>query len=356
MTFRWAVSQRGIAVITVLLALAIAVLISSEVIMRVYWGMKRTESQLNAEQAWQYALGGEAWARQQLAADYAHDKSSQKVDWFREDWALPAQTLKVDGGFIELEIYDMQSRFNLNNLIDDKGQIVIEQVNIFSRLLAYLGVNAGYADLAARWASYVRDTGNEYGTEELPYLAGDTQFGSVSELRLLRDMDLAQYQKLVPFVSALPLPVKININTAPEPVLASLTKTANQERLQQFLQMRDSRETGLSSGSEFINMMGVQDNSLTKDDVAVSSEYFEVRVRTQYNDRKAYLVSTLFRNAETGEIVLLSRDRSQRFVFMNSALEPGQSAGKDGDENDADEKDRKKRKSSTRTGRDDGNE
>lgn len=334
---------QGIAVITVLLALAIAVLISAEIIMRVYAGLKRTENSLNAQQAWQYALGGEAWARQRLMEDFKDDKE-QRIDHLREEWALPAQTLPIDGGFIEIEIYDLHSRFNLNNLITEQGQIDGYQVEIFKRLLAYLGVNPVYADLAAQWASYADDTGMMYGTEELPYRAGDTHFGSVTELRLLRDMGMDEYARIAPFVSALPEYVPVNINTAPEPVLASLSRTAKPERVREFVEMRDSRKEGLSSGSEFINMMGIQDKEVGKDDLAVSSDYFEVRVRTEYNGRRAYLVSVIYRDPETGELQLLGRDRSQRFTFRNSLIRDGQ--------NDADEEKNKDNDDEEETGND----
>ena len=47
---------------------------------------------------------------------------------------------------------------------------------------------------------------------------------------------------------------------------------------------------------------------------------FEVRVIVEYNGRKVWLVSTLFRDDQTGEISLLSRDTSQRFSLGNSLL------------------------------------
>lgn len=313
--------QRGVAVITVLLALAIAVLISSEVIMRVYTGMKRSQNHFDSQQAMQYALGGEAWARQRLAMDLEKDKKQLQIDHFREEWAMPAQKLEIEGGSLEIEIYDMQSRFNLNNLIDENGIIVQEQARLFNNLLAYLGITTTYTDMAARWASYADDTDNLYDSEKFPYRAANTQFGSVSELRQLRDMEMSDYQKMMPFLSALPDPVKININTASEPVLAALVGSGTQthERIMQFIQRRAEQENGFNSPGIFISMMGIQDNELAEL-LSVNSEYFEVRVVAEYNGRRVWLISTLYRDAETGEISLLSRDTSRRFVFGNSAF------------------------------------
>jgi general secretion pathway protein K len=232
--------QRGIAVITVLLALAIGVLICSEVIMRVYHGVKRSGNHFNTQQAWEYALGGEAWARQQLNEDIEKDKKTSRVDHLLEKWAVPVQKMDIEGGTIQIEIYDMQSRFNLNNLITEDGAIDPVQVNILKEMFSYLGVRPAYADMAARWASYADDTDNMYDSDKNPYRAGDTQFGSVSEMRQLKDIEMKEYRRMQPFLSALPVPVTININTAPGPVLASMTDNSEQavERLKSFIEQR----------------------------------------------------------------------------------------------------------------------
>lgn len=310
--------QRGIAVITVLLALAIGILISSEIIMRVYMGVKRSQSQFDAEQAWEYALGGEAWGRQLLAEDYNKDKLL-KVDHLNEPWAIPAQTIPMEGGFLEVEIYDLQARFNLNNLVDDNGQVIAEQLETFTLMLSRLGVSAAYGVLAAHWASYPNDNESLYGNKEWPYRAGDTQFGSVSELRLLRDMDLADYAKIAPYVTALPVShLPININTAPEPVLAGLVKSEPGDRLVAFIQQRMQQTDGFQSTGVFINQVIGNGVGVDKDTLSVGSDYFEIRVRSEFNGRRAYLVSTVYRDPDNGEISLLGRDNSQRFVFLNS--------------------------------------
>ncbi len=315
--------QRGIAVITVLLALAIAVLISSEVIMRVYQGMKRSQNHFNTQQAWQYALGGEAWARQKLALDFEEAKrSGRKVDHLFEPWALPAQRMELDGGYLEVEIYDMQSQFNLNNLVTEDGAIDGGQVIVFKRLLSELGVRPLYGDFAARWASYRDDTDNMYGKDEYPYRAADTQFGSVTELRQLRDMEMKDYERVRPFLAVLPVPVTVNINTASPPVLAALAGggAGMNERLKAFLQKREQQVNGLLSTDAFITSMGIQNDDLDEL-LSVSSDYFRVRVIAEYAGRKAWLESVLFRDSDTGEISLLSRNSGTRFTFGNSDMQ-----------------------------------
>lgn len=331
-------AQQGIAIITVLLALAIAVLVCSEVISRVYASVKRSENYLNTQQAWEYALGGEALAREILAADFEKDQlSSEKIDHLHEAWAQPLPKLQVAGGAVEVEIYDMQSRFNLNNLIGEDGQIQPMQVGVLQRLMSFLGIRTNYADMAARWASYDNDTGDLYDSDKVGYRAADTQFGSVTELRLLKDFHVDEYRRLAPFVSALPVPVRININTAPEAVLLSLTDGSDQsiELVKNFVAQRKQQTGGYTSPDAFSSMLesqgggeegGFEEGGSEEDGgdggdrdtenvLGVNSEFFEVRVVADYGKNRVWLVSTLFRDEQTGEIHLLSRDTGQRFIL-----------------------------------------
>ena len=268
-------AQRGIAVITVLLALAIAVLVCSEVISRVYASTKRSENYLNTQQAWEYALGGEAMARELLAADFEKDKlSSAKLDHLHEKWAQPLPKLKVVGGSVEVEIYDMQSRFNLNNLISAEGEIQEQQVGVLQKLMTFLGIQSSYADLATRWASYDNDTGDLYDSDKTGYRAADTQFGSVSELRLLKDFRVDEYRRVSPFLSALPVPVRININTAPEPVLIALTDGSEQSvtAVKSFIAQRQQQELGYTSPDVFASMLDMDDDEEMGGEDAEGSE------------------------------------------------------------------------------------
>jgi general secretion pathway protein K len=287
--------------------------------MRVYTGVKRSGNYFNGQQAWEYALGAEAMARQLLAADFEKDKLSIRVDHFKEKWATPVQKLSVEGGSVEMEIYDIQSRFNLNNLVSEGGAIDTSQVSILRGLLSNLGVRPIYADMAARWASYADDTDNIYGSDKFPYRAADTQFGSVSEMRQLKDIEMKEYRRLEPYVSTLPVPVSININTAPPQVLASFSDGSAKaiERINAFIDRRRELQNGYSSTDDFVQMLGLDEDDLD-DQLGVSSEYFEVRVIVDYNGRKVWLVSVLFRDAQTGEISLVSRDNSRRFSLGNS--------------------------------------
>lgn len=302
--------QRGIAIITVMLALALAALICSEVVVRVFYSMNRAEQVLQLQQAEQYALAGEAWGRQLLGRDYENGKVNRaQLDHFEEDWAITGLRQNLDQGELKMEVNDLQSCFNLNSLVDEEGAIKGEQVSALNGMLSFLGLGMQYADFAARWISSADDSEDRYNTEEFPYRAADTLMGSPQEVFLLRDMQQAEYEKLLPFICTLPQAAAININTAPEPVLAGLFASANAaQKLQQFLSRRQQQRF-FTSMEEFTNFLGNEaDDADFEDVVSVSSNYFRIRSLATYQDRTVRLESTVFRHPETGEISLIGRD------------------------------------------------
>ena len=79
--------QRGIALISVLLVFALATVIASEIIARNALDIRKTANYLNSQQAYYYALSGEAYARQLLYRDFSEANGSAPSDALTDDWA-----------------------------------------------------------------------------------------------------------------------------------------------------------------------------------------------------------------------------------------------------------------------------
>jgi len=97
----------------VLLIVALATVTAVAMTTRQQFDIRRTANLLNSEQAYLYALGGEEWAKQILLRDAAKNK----FDHTKELWALPLPPTFISGGNLQGHIEDLQSRFNLNNLV-----------------------------------------------------------------------------------------------------------------------------------------------------------------------------------------------------------------------------------------------
>ena len=83
--------QRGVALITVLLVVTLAAVITSEVVSRLYFHIQRIDNQQARAQAYQYALGGEELVRQLLYQDL----ESSDYDHREEDWGASETALRV---------------------------------------------------------------------------------------------------------------------------------------------------------------------------------------------------------------------------------------------------------------------
>src|SRR5579859_7894486 len=107
-------AQRGVALITALVVLAIAATLSAAMIWQGSLDERRTATLIQGNQAMEYALGAESWAQQILQRDLK--KSSQGGVNLGQDWAQQLPPLPVEGGQITGHIEDMQGRFNLDLL------------------------------------------------------------------------------------------------------------------------------------------------------------------------------------------------------------------------------------------------
>ena len=106
--------QRGVAMITAILIVALATILAVQVGYQAYLDQRRTMTALALDQGQQVAIGAEAWVADILQKDA---KQSPKTDDYTEEWAMRLPPLPVDGGEIIGQVDDMQGRFNLNSLV-----------------------------------------------------------------------------------------------------------------------------------------------------------------------------------------------------------------------------------------------
>lgn len=229
--------QRGIALVTAILLVAITAALAAKLIWDNQISMRRTEMALVQEQARQFALGAEAVAITALAED-----ANLAFDHAGEDWAQPVPPLPVGiddqlMGTLQGQLYSAQGRLNLNNLVQPGSGLPDEVVKAqLFELLAILRLDPVIIDAIVDWIdadTIPQGTGAEDGTytsQNPAYRAANTYMLDISELRQVYGMDDTTYQALLPHVTALPpgwcgsagQPVPVNFNFASAPVLAAL--------------------------------------------------------------------------------------------------------------------------------------
>ena len=205
---------------------------------------------------------------------------------------------KIPGVKLSAQLFDLQALFNLNNLENSKFKTP------FYRLLQDILEDASKKQafqLASAISNWVTDAKSEhnpnkydgfYAKQKPPYVTAHQPMASLSELRLIKGVDREVFQALFPYVTALPPPTKININTAPETLLMALSQTEDEEDLPKQIQaLIEARgEKGIQNINQVVPIL--KKLSLKLDDVTLESEYFLSigQIKTSAFERTLYSV------------------------------------------------------------------
>lgn len=211
-----------------MLVVAIAVTTAAYLSLDQQIWLRQAQNLTDRAQAEVVRAGAEEWAITILAKDA---KDNPQSDDLTEDWAKPLPPLAVEGGQITGRIFDEQGKFNLNTLIRN-GQPSKPDIGAFRYLLQSLDIDPNLTDAVIDWID-ADSTTSAAGAEDIdylqmktPYRAANQPMQSVEELRLVRGFTRDMVDKLRPFITALPQPTTINVNTASKEVLAALFYTA----------------------------------------------------------------------------------------------------------------------------------
>ena len=219
--------SRGIALITALVLVAIAAVLATAIGFSSAMAARRATTVFGADQSLLAGEGGEAMAAYVLKQTTA-GASAQSLD---QPWAQPYGPFELGEG-VTLEfaqIEDQQGKFNINNLASS-GATDQGAVKQFQQLLSLLGLETKWALILADWidADTTPNTpdGAEdsvYLTQTPPYRAANLPVTSISEVLALPGFGRDRYNKLAPYITALPPGTHINICTASGVLLDALS-------------------------------------------------------------------------------------------------------------------------------------
>lgn len=307
--------QQGVALITVLLVMAIATVIASEVVSRLNFHIQRTQNQQIQAQAYQYALGGEELVRQILFDDH---KNSQH-DHHEEKWAKLKPVYEFDQGQLKIQLLDLHSRLNINNLLTDDGTLNEIAYQQFLQLFSELSIEPELLNTLVDWLDKditprgFNSEDDGYLALERPYRTANRALAHLSELTLLQGWKQSHIDQLAPFITVLPVATHINVNTASATVLATLAEqltTLNSAAL-----VTSQAGGGFDTMNEFLAHDSLAGIEIDASALNVHSEYFIAYVESTFADRTVWLQSLLHRDKDSGEIKLVSRDRSSHFLW-----------------------------------------
>lgn len=281
--------QRGIALITVMLIVALATTLASFVAWRQQVWTRQVENLRDASQGEAVARAGIDWAGVILA----EDRRKNGIDHLGEDWARQV-ALPVERGNVLGVLGDQQGRFNLNNLVRN-GQASGADIAAFQRLLEMLELPTRLVDALVDWLDADSLPYAAEGAEDAyylalaePYHAANRALADLGELTLLRGFDAAIIERLSPFVCVLPNPTPVNVNTASAEVLAAVIPGLGLEDARHLL---EERGNGSETLAHFRGKLTTQQAlGLREDLLSVASDYFLVDLAVEFGRvRQRYL-------------------------------------------------------------------
>jgi general secretion pathway protein K len=312
--------QKGIALLTVLLILAVMVIIASNMSSRLQLELRRTSNLITHQQALWYVYGAEELVEKALKATLKDDDTIN-LDQY---WAIEEMIYPVENGQIGGQVFDMQACFNVNAVTgqDNAGGQAPLAVRQFRNLMEQLDIEAYEAeqlgDALRDWIDADSNVVSSYGVEDAyyesldyPYQAGNQALINGSELRAIKGFNQAVYRKVRPYLCALPTSaLKLNVNTIavdkPE-ILASLFMgKLSIDQARSILEQRPS--SGWASVSDFLVLPEVTGVTLTteeKSTFAIKSEYFVAQLQAEFATA-AIKIESLFK-AESKDTVYVIR-------------------------------------------------
>lgn len=220
-------SERGAALLAVLLLVAIMSALAAASLERLQLATRLAANIASLDQARAYATGAESLAVLRINDLLARDaaKTTLDGDWQGRETALPLP----EGGVALARVWDGGNCFNLNSIGRgrDPAALGTNQLAVvqFAALMTALDIPQGdAARIAWSLADWIDgdDRPNREGGEDrlytnaaTPYRAGNTMLAEVSELRAVAGVTPEYYERIRPWLCALPTTElsPINVNT-----------------------------------------------------------------------------------------------------------------------------------------------
>lgn len=184
------------------------------------------------------------------------------------------------------ELYDLQARFNINNLYNNTYE------GILFGLLSELQIGSGsferkdQLDAILYWLKPIQPKGNHdtwydrYARQTPPYFPSHLPMSNLSELRLVYGISARSYQKLEPYLCALPDTTPININTASQTLLLALGSGMKETDISSIISKRNQHPyKDLNTLTPLLNKYHIEPSVLTTE-----SQYFLLITTAYYTD------------------------------------------------------------------------
>ncbi|KQM74437.1 type II secretory pathway protein [Sphingomonas sp. Leaf20] len=287
--------ERGAALLTVLMLVAIIAVMAGAALEKLRLSTRLAGNAAAGEQARAYALAAETLATTRIGAmlEASPKRVTLQGDWSGRPFGMPLP----GGGFATARVRDGGNCFNLNSLVSGRAGAYVTDPLMrpqFVRLMRLLDVPVQVAEqIAAGTADWIdsdqaqQAMGAEdaaYLNRETPYRTADTLMTDPSEIRAVAGMTPQIYATLKPWICTLPIAqaAPINVNTLlPEqaPILAMLfPDTMSIAGARQMILQRPPQ--GVGSTDVFFKSAALQGNANADGErgTAIVSKWFTLQI------------------------------------------------------------------------------
>jgi len=293
----------GSALISALFIMTLVAIAATAMSTRLRLDIYRTTTNINSDKLYLASQAVTWWAMDALSVNNTIMKKEEQILTF------PKNLQHVYPGiFTEGAIYDLQAKFNLNNLQDKRFHA------LFYRLLEHWPktIKASQRTLIFKatkhWIqSYQLERGTDsfsrgYLERNPPYYPAHQPMRNISEFRLVDGVTAEIYQMALPNMTALPNITPININTAPEAVLMCLGNGLDSSQVREILVARE-KKGGINLANSILLLKKL---NIPNEQVTVESNYFLIVSSTSSGDSHLTVYTVIKRTQSQQGIVTTS--------------------------------------------------
>ena len=273
-------AQKGLALLSMLLVLAIVTTVTSSMLYNNKLEIQRSQIRALSAQAQEYAQSGIAWTE----------------IWLQKTTHPQAQSMEIfqpDQGSLHLTISDEMAKFNLNNLRHASGKIDPIQLQVFQRLLLFLQIDPALGISLGDWLdadiSSAGYNSEDLGYENKPayyakgYRTANRPMAHISELILVKGFSPEIYKRLQPYITVLPNKTSININSASAELLEVLIPGIDGTRM--VAQRERAEGTPFPNVDSFLQHRLSAGLEIAADMLSTTSQYYLVTSEAAYRNQ-----------------------------------------------------------------------
>ncbi len=297
---------RGGALLTALFIMTLVAIVATAMTTRLQFDIYRTRLLVTQNKMYLASQAVTFWALSELSVPkntFARANSQGLVAQYPKGQGALVPNMQLSGG-----IYDLQSRFNMNNLTEKK--FIPGFLFLLKELFPDLGSSEKFnlmRVLQAWIAPFNVERGKDalmefYLSQNPPYFPANQLMQSASELRLLKDYSPLLVTTLEPYITVLPEPTPININSASPQVLITLGNGLKEQQVADILMSRGTEGIkNLKDLKELLNKLNVSNEQLTTE-----SRYFMSLAKVHSEESTLTITSIIKRERDKKGNISLS--------------------------------------------------